>query len=198
METTIIFPSDTEKNREQDSISIRPFSTFNSDTFRSRSAIAIVAASKEFAIGRAGDIPWRLPEDLAHFKNVTMGQPVIMGRKTWESLPKRPLPGRRNIVVTRNADFKDNGCETAVNPVEALNLCQPGETPFFIGGGEIYRLALPFCSKVIMTEVDIVTDDADTYFPDLNPTDWRITDSSDYLTSKNGLRYRFVTYCRIR
>lgn len=197
METSILFPSDPEKNAEQDSLSIRPFGTFNSTTSRRRPAAAIVATSLDLAIGKDGGIPWRLPEDMAHFKATTMGHPVIMGRKTWESLPKRPLPGRLNIVVTRNPEYKAEGAETAPTPGEALNLCSPGEKPFFIGGGEIYRQALPLCSEVIVTEVGITVEDADTRFPDLDPNEWKITQESEELVSKNGTSYRFVTYSRL-
>ncbi len=197
MAFSILYPEDPHKNAEQDSLSIRPFGTFNSTTSRPREATAIVAASKAFAIGKDGDIPWRLPEDMAHFKATTMGHPVIMGRKTWESLPKRPLPGRLNIVVSRNPEYLAEGAETALTPQAALDLCPAGEIPFFIGGGEIYRQALPFCNKVIITEVDVNIEDADTFFPALNSKEWKITDKSEEMVSKNGTHYLFITYNRI-
>lgn len=196
METSILFPSDPDSIREQEAVSIRPFSTYNSTTSRMREVSAIVATSRNRAIGLDGGIPWRLPEDMAHFKSTTMGHSVIMGRKTWESLPKRPLPGRRNIVVSRNPEFRAEGAETAGSPEAAIAMCAPSEIPFFIGGGEIYRLALPFCTRVIVTEVDMEIPDADTYFPELKPSEWRATDESEPMISKNGTAYRFKTYIR--
>ncbi|MDE6028560.1 MAG: dihydrofolate reductase, partial [Muribaculaceae bacterium] len=96
METSILFPSDPDKISEKDIWQLHPFSTFNSRTSRLKELWAIVATNLSGAIGRKGNLPWHLPEDLRHFKELTMGHPVIMGRKTWESLPKRPLPGRLN------------------------------------------------------------------------------------------------------
>lgn len=196
METTIVFPTDPQKISEGDSLEIRPFSVFNSASHKPREVVAIVAAAKDMAIGRQGLIPWRLPEDMAHFKQTTMGHPVIMGRKTWESLPKRPLPGRRNIIVTRNPDYQADGGEIAASPEAAIALCPPDSAPVIIGGGEIYRLALPYCTKAIITEVETEIPDADTFFPALPADEWKVTETSDTLESKSGLRYRFVTYSR--
>lgn len=156
---------------------------------------AIVALNADMAIGRKGDLPWHLSEDLRHFKETTLGHPVIMGRRTWESLPKRPLPGRQNIVVSRNPDFKADGADTASSLETALALCAD-PTPFIIGGGSIYTAALPLCNRVFVTEVDMKVDDADTFFPPLPADEWTATDSTPWLTSKSGIPYRFITYSR--
>lgn len=175
---------------------IRPFSTFNSSTEHPREVTAILAMNQDNVIGAAGSIPWHLPEDLAHFKRTTLGHPVIMGRKTWESLPFRPLPGRRNIVISRNPDFQAEGAEICSSPEEALALCAPDEKPFIIGGGAIYREAFPFCTRLIVTLVETHCENPDTYFPHIEPQDWELSEKSDLMTSRNGMAYRFLTYTR--
>lgn len=157
--------------------------------------LAIVALNSDRVIGRRGDLPWHLSEDLKRFKTLTMGHPVIMGRKTWESLPKRPLPGRQNIVVSRNPEFVAEGAETATSIEEALQLCNDSE-PFIIGGGSIYTAALPLCSQLMVTEVDMKIDDADTFFPPIDPALWEVTEATDWETSTKGIPYRFLTYTR--
>jgi dihydrofolate reductase len=132
----------------------------------------VVAVSKNGVIGREGGLPWHISSDLKRFKEITMGKPVVMGRKTWESLPRRPLPGRRNIVITRSKDFVADGAEVAATPEEALKLC--GATPevAVIGGGEIYRLFWPLVDRLYLTEVDLEVS-GDTYFPAVLPAEWR-------------------------
>ena len=127
----------------------------------------IAAVARDGAIGRAGTMPWHLPQDLAHFKRTTLGCPVVMGRKTWESLPPRfrPLPGRRNVVVTRNAAWKADGAEAASSLDAALERLREAERVFVIGGGELYAQALPRADGLVLTEVDIDVPDADTHFP---------------------------------
>lgn len=196
MEISVVFPSDTEGISEKNLHQVRPFSTYNSITERGREICAIVAMGKGSAIGREGGIPWRLPEDMAHFKGSTMGHPVIMGRKTWESLPKRPLPGRRNMVVTRNPEYASEGAEVFHSVEEAIGACEASEVPFIIGGAQIYDAALPCCSKIIVTEVDTVVPDADALFPEIKEEEWKVSDRSETMTSKTGLTYRFVTYLR--
>jgi dihydrofolate reductase len=152
------------------------------------------AQSASGVIGRGGDIPWRVPEDLSHFKQVTMGHTVVMGRRTWESLPDRvrPLPGRRNVVLSRQTDFIADGAEV-IGSLEAA-LTEP-ET-WVIGGGQIYRLALPLATRCEVTEVDIdlPRDDDDALAPVLDET-WR-GETGEWRLSRAGLRYRFHTYCR--
>jgi dihydrofolate reductase len=132
----------------------------------------VVAVSKNGVIGREGGLPWHISSDLKRFKEITMGKPVVMGRKTWESLPRRPLPGRRNIVITRSKDFVADGAEVAATPEEALKLC--GDTPevAVIGGGEIYRLFWPLVDRLYLTEVDLEVA-GDTHFPVVSPAEWR-------------------------
>jgi dihydrofolate reductase len=148
----------------------------------------VVAAAGNGVIGRDGTIPWRLPEDLKRFKALTLGHSVVMGRKTWDSLPpkSRPLPGRRNIVVTRDAGWKAEGAERATLEA-ALQL--EGDI-FVIGGAEIYRAALPLAERIELTEVhrDFRGDAVFTF----DPAQWREVAREDHVTAE-GLGYSFVT-----
>lgn len=129
--------------------------------------ILIAAVARDGAIGRAGLMPWHLPQDLAHFKRTTLGCPVVMGRKTWESLPPRfrPLPGRRNVVVTRNPAWQAEGAEAAASLDAALERLRDQARVFVIGGGELYAQALPRADGLVLTEIDTEVPDADTHFP---------------------------------
>ena len=151
------------------------------------------AQSTSGVIGRAGGIPWHLPEDLARFKQLTLGHTVIMGRLTWASLPGsvRPLPGRRNVVLTRDADFRADGADVVASLEQA-----PLEDAWIIGGAQIYALALPLATRCEVTEVDIDLrrEDDDALCPQLDET-WAHT-AGDWLTSSTGLRYRFHSYLR--
>jgi dihydrofolate reductase len=146
-------------------------------------------------IGRAGAIPWHLPEDLARFKVLTVGHTVVMGRRTWESLPAkvRPLPGRRNIVLTRQTDYVAEGAEVVTSLGEAL----AGDDIWVIGGAEIYPLALPRASRCEVTEVDVYLprEDDDAIAPVLDEG-W-VGQNEDWNVSKAGVRYRFSSYTRI-
>lgn len=196
MEISYLFPSDSDSISEKDINQTVPFSTFNSTTSRPRRLMAIVAMAKDRAIGLNGSMPWRLPEDLAHFKATTMGHPVIMGRKTWESLPARPLPGRRNIVISRNAGYHAGEVEVFPSVEDAIAACDTAEMPVIIGGAQLYNSALPYCTDIIITEIDTTVPDADTYFPPLSDSDWQMVSVSEPATSKTGFSYRFVTYRR--
>lgn len=156
----------------------------------------IYARARSGVIGRDGRMPWHLPEDLAHFKRTTMGQPVIMGRKTWESLPAafRPLPGRRNIVITRQADWQAAGAEVAHSLEQALALCQNEAVAWIMGGAQIYRQALPLAQQVVVTEID-ADFEGDAFAPELDAS-WRIQEASPWQISAGGLAYRFVTCVR--
>lgn len=156
----------------------------------------IVAAGADNAIGRNGIMPWHLPEDLKHFKETTMGAPVIMGRKTWLSLPKAPLPGRLNIVLSRNPDFNPERALLSDSPQKAIELAGNMKTAFVIGGETIYRTFLPYCRKIYLTRIDMLTPDADTRFPELLPEEWQVCDRSGKLTSRTGLNYEFLVYER--
>ncbi|WP_439032708.1 dihydrofolate reductase [Gordonia terrae] len=154
------------------------------------------AQSRDGAIGRDNTIPWRVPEDVARFKQLTVGHPVVMGRKTWDSLPPRfrPLPGRTNIVVTRSADWTAEGAVVARSVDEALALAAD-HTVGVIGGGEIYRAALPFASDLCVTEIDVEVDGADAFAPEITD-EWVVAESGEWQTSTSGTRFRFVDYRR--
>jgi dihydrofolate reductase len=134
------------------------------------SVTLIVAMTRDRVIGANGALPWRLPADLRHFREVTMGKPILMGRKTHESIG-RPLPGRQNIVVSGNPGFRAEGCEVAYSVEEALRLAGDAEV-MVIGGAEIFAATLPLARHIWLTEVhaDIP---GDTYFPDFSRADWR-------------------------
>ena len=158
------------------------------------SLIAVVARNR--AIGRNNALLWHLPEDLRHFREVTRGKPVIMGRKTWESLPAafRPLPGRRNIVVSRNPDYAAVGAQCATTLDAATRLCRDAEESFVIGGEQIYRQALPLAARLYLTEVD---EDAegDAFFPEFARDDWHEV-SRQAGAASAGPAYAFVVYQR--
>ncbi|WP_430331288.1 dihydrofolate reductase [Rhodococcus sp. ACT016] len=146
-------------------------------------------------IGRDNTIPWRVPEDMAHFKDTTMGQPVVMGRLTWDSLPTkfRPLPGRRNIVVTRQDGWSADGVETAHGVEQALELA--GDTAWVIGGSQIYTAAMPFADLLVVTEIDADVE-GDAFAPTVGD-EWVIGDEGDWhISEPSGLRYRFLTHVR--
>ncbi|MEJ6022623.1 dihydrofolate reductase [Ramlibacter sp. PS4R-6] len=155
----------------------------------------IYARAANGVIGKGGVLPWHLPEDLAHFKELTLGCPVVMGRKTWESLPPRfrPLPGRRNIVVTRNAQWQAQGAERAASLPEALALCAGEPQVWVIGGAEIFAQALPLSHVAEVTE--IARDyEGDVYAPPLGP-EWAETKRERH-GSAAGFDYSFVTYTK--
>ena len=131
----------------------------------------IVARARNGVIGKDNAIPWKIPGEQAYFKRVTMGHPIIMGRKTWESIG-RPLPGRRSIVVTRNAAFAAPGTDVVTSLDDALALVAGVPEAFVIGGAELYRLALPRAARLLITEIDHDFD-GDTYFPAPDPAQWR-------------------------
>ncbi len=161
------------------------------------SVALIWAQSTSGVIGRDGGIPWQVPEDMARFKDLTLGHTVVMGRRTWESLPKRfrPLPGRRNIVLTRNADYFAEGAEVVTSVDDAL--VSGADTTWVIGGSEIYHLALPAATRCEVTEVDIGLhlEDEDALAPMLGES-W-VGTSGPWRDSSSGLRYRFSTYLRV-
>jgi len=154
----------------------------------------IVATDAAGGIGIANRMPWHLPEDMAHFKRLTTGHAVIMGRKTYESIG-RPLPNRRNIVVTRNGDWRQDGVETAGSLEEAVVLAG-AEPAFVIGGAQIYTQALPLCDTLIVTEIASIFD-CDAFFPAPDKAVWRESARGAYHSEKAGLDFAFVTYHRI-
>ncbi|KZM70626.1 dihydrofolate reductase [Nocardia terpenica] len=146
-------------------------------------------------IGADNAIPWRVPEDMAHFKSVTVGHPVVMGRRTWDSLPPRfrPLAERRNIVVTRQPDWAADGAERAGSLDEALALAA-ADLVWVMGGGEIYRAAMDHATELMVTEVDAEVP-GDAWAPEIGPR-WRIDSETPWQLSSSGLRYRWLRYLR--
>jgi dihydrofolate reductase len=155
----------------------------------------IYARARNGVIGKDGQMPWHLPEDLAHFKRVTLGQPVIMGRKTWESLPERfrPLPGRINIVITRQSDWQASGALRASSIEQAQRLCGEAHDAWIMGGAEIYRQAEPLAHTAVVTEID-ADFEGDAFAPTLSSA-WKETQREAH-TAANGLGFSFVTLTR--
>ncbi len=157
----------------------------------------IVAASQNGVIGKDGALPWRLPEDMKRFKKLTMGHPCIMGRKTWDSLPDKPLPGRTNIVVTRNEAISPEGAEVANSFEAALEIArrENPEEIMIIGGAAIYAEALPQANRIYFTEVagHIM---GDAFFPQANPSEWRaVSGEGPFL--EGTTQYRYLTLERV-
>jgi dihydrofolate reductase len=134
----------------------------------------VVAVSRNGVIGQAGGLPWHISSDLKRFKAITMGKPLIMGRKTWESLPKKPLPGRPNIVITRQKNYRAEGAIVVTDIPSALRAAGTVEEVCVIGGGEIFDMFLAQTDRIYLTEVDLEVD-GDTFFPPLDPTQWTET-----------------------
>ena len=156
---------------------------------------AIVAVDRNWAIGRDNGLLFSLPGDMKRFRTLTAGGTLIMGRKTLDSFPGgRPLPKRRNIVITRSPDFHREGCETVSTPEDALALAGNGENVWLIGGGSIYAALIDLCQRASVTRVDSTVSDADTFFPDLDALpNWKIERTGEAVT-ESGLIYRFVDY----
>lgn len=159
-----------------------------------RQTTLIAARAENGVIGIGNKMPWHLPEDFAFFKAYTLGKPVVMGRKTWESLPKKPLPGRRNIVVTRQADYAADGAQTAPSLATALALCADADEIVVMGGGEIYREAMPQATDLRITEIAL-RPEGDAFFPAIDAALWREC-SREAHTTADGVRYAFVHYVR--
>jgi dihydrofolate reductase len=149
----------------------------------------IVARASNGAIGLNNGLPWRLPEDLAHFKRTTMGKPIIMGRKTFESIG-RVLPGRRNVVVTRNAAWSHAGVDRVGSIAEALALCAEADEVFVIGGAQLYADALPLAARIVLTEIH-EAHEADAFLPAFDASTWHEA-SRDAHTSASGLKFDIV------
>jgi dihydrofolate reductase len=161
----------------------------------------VVAAAANGVIGRENRMPWHLPEDLAHFKRLTLGHPVVMGRKTYESIIAtlgKPLPGRTNIVVTRQAGYEAPGCVVVPSLEAGLAAAREAEEIFVIGGAEIYRLALGRADRVHLTRIDAAFE-GDTTFPALDPARWRETAREEHPPAGGRtFGFAFLRYDRIR
>lgn len=154
----------------------------------------IVAVSDNLAIGRGGDMPWHIAADLKYFKETTTGHTVIMGRRTWESIGCRPLKNRKNIVVSSTMT-KAEGAEVAPNLQAALEMA--GGEAFIMGGGRLYAEAMPLAGRLYLTLVHTVVKDADTFFPFINPEDWKLVSASETMTDVvSGLEFEFKVYDR--
>ena len=157
----------------------------------------IFARARNGVIGKDNTLPWHLPEDLAHFKQTTFGQPVVMGRKTWESLPPkfRPLPGRTNIVVTRQADWQAEGAVVAHSIEEAMQHCAADAQVWVIGGAEVYAQAMPLASRAVVTEID-ADFEGNAFAPTFDGR-WQETARTTHVAA-NGLSYSLVTLTHTR
>lgn len=153
--------------------------------------VVIAAVAKNRVIGKDNQLIWNIPDDMAHFKALTSGHTVIMGRKTWESLPPRfrPLPGRRNIVISRQADYAAPGAEVADSLENALKMASTVALAFVIGGEQIYRQAMAVADRLEITEVDLEPE-GDAWFPEIAPVEWKKEAQTD------GAGFSFVTYRR--
>ena len=154
----------------------------------------IAALAQNRVIGNANQIPWHIPEDFAFFKRYTTGKPIIMGRKTWDSLPRKPLPNRRNIVITRQADWQADGAEAVRDFQAALQACAGEREAMIIGGAQIYAIALPFATDLRLTEIALAPA-GDAYFPEFSRDEWREV-AREAQVSEKGLAYDFVHYQR--
>jgi dihydrofolate reductase len=152
-----------------------------------------VAANR--VIGKEGDLPWHIPEDLKYFKRITMGKPVIMGRKTWETLDE-PLPGRKNVVVTRQGDYQAEGAEVVHNLDDAIQAAAGGQEIMILGGSGIYEAALSRADRMYLTHIHKAFG-GDTYFPEFNQNNWEVVEQTESETEDGELTYSFVVYERI-
>ena len=156
----------------------------------------IYARARNNVIGINGDLPWHLPEDLAHFKRTTLGQPVIMGRITWESIPEkfRPLPGRTNVVVSRQTEFEAAGAQAVGSLQAALDLFSPDQVVWLIGGAQLYAQAMPYAQQLVVTEID-ADFQGDAWAPDLIANAWQETARTPHVSAQ-GIAYSLVTLQR--
>lgn len=156
----------------------------------------IVAVSDDWGIGKDNELLWPISGDLKRFKRLTTGKTVVMGKKTWYSLPKRPLPGRKNIVLTDIPDEKIDGSETVYSIEEALNKCTIEEEAFVIGGGSIYRQFMPKADRLYITHVHMKAP-ADVYFPEIDQDVWEITEKEHFpISDTNPIPYTYIIYER--
>jgi len=156
----------------------------------------IVAVSDDWGIGLNNDLLWNLPEDLKRFRSLTIGNTIVMGKRTWESLPKRPLPGRINVVITDNPGETFEGAVTAYSIEDAIQKCSSEGEVFIIGGGSIYRQFMPIADRLYITHVHKKTQ-ADVYFPVIDPVVWKVVATEEFASdSPNSIPYSYVIYER--
>ena len=156
----------------------------------------IVAIAENLTIGKENDLLWHIPGDLKRFKQITGGHTVIMGKRTWYSLPKRPLPNRRSLVITDIPDELIDGCIMAYSIQDAVAKCNPAEESFVIGGASIYRQFLPLAKRLYLTRVH-KSFEGDVFFPEINYTEWKLISKEDFpFDEKLGFAYSYETYER--
>jgi dihydrofolate reductase len=161
---------------------------------------AIAAIDKNLAIGKDNDVPWHLPDDLKYFKRKTLNHHIIMGRKTFESIGYKPLPRRTNIVVTRNPFFVATNCLVVGSVEEGLNIAREHgeEEAFILGGGDIYRLSLPYLDRIYLTEIDAEVEGAEVFFPAFDSTKWKLVSSEPHpADSQHEFSFSFNVYERV-
>ncbi len=163
---------------------------------KKRTLSIIVAVAENMAIGRENRLLWHISDDLKRFKRITSGHPVIMGKKTWESLPVKPLPGRLNIVLSDVPGDRLEGAVTAASLEEALAHCPEGEECFIIGGGSVYRQFLPLADRLYITKVK-KNFEADTFFPEIDEKVWRVVERQEVNDDDSvPFRYEYLIYER--
>jgi dihydrofolate reductase len=156
----------------------------------------IVAVSEDLGIGKDNELLWHISEDLKRFKKLTSGNAVIMGKKTWESLPRRPFPGRKNIVLTDDPNESIENSVTAYSIDDALDKCGPAEEIFIIGGGSIYRQFMPIADRLFITHVHKKAP-ADIFFPEIDRSVWEIIEKEEFKTDEsNNIPYTYTIYER--
>ena len=155
----------------------------------------IVAIAENYAIGKNNDLLWHIPEDMKRFRRITSGHKIIMGKRTYESLPVRPLGDRTNIVISDIPGESFDGCLMAYSIEEAVQLCKPDEECFVIGGGMVYRQFMPLADKLYITWVHREYD-ADTFYPEIDPAEWEETERIEGQDETIGFRYSFSMYIR--
>jgi dihydrofolate reductase len=157
----------------------------------------IVAVSEDLGIGKNNDLLWHLPEDLRRFKKLTLGNTIVMGKRTWESLPRRPLPGRKNVVITDIPNDSFDEAVTAYSIEDALIKCKNDNEIFIIGGGSIYKQFMPIADRLFITHVHKEAE-ADVYFPKIDPKIWKVVEKEEFKPESGGVPYIYVIYERKR
>lgn len=156
----------------------------------------IVAISDDMGIGKNNDLLWHIPDDMKRFKKLTIGKTVIMGKKTWESLPRKPLPGRKNIVITDKPGEYFDCSVTAYSIEDALSKCKKDEEAFVIGGGSVYRQFMPLADRLYITHVHKKAP-ADVFFPEIDPGIWKMVEKEEYKDAGDGeIPYTYIIYDR--
>ncbi|MCM1450458.1 MAG: dihydrofolate reductase [Clostridiales bacterium] len=157
----------------------------------------IAAVTNDFGLGRKGDLLFHVSDDMKHFKSLTMGHPIVMGRKTFESFPKGALPGRRNLIVTRQSDYFASGAEVFLTVEDAI--VAAGGDCFVIGGGDIYRQVLPIATRIEFTHFEVDSpSDTDTWFGGFDANQWKLVARSETVVDpRSGIPFHFATYQRI-